>query len=248
VNLNTQECPNAFLLAPGVDLLTLTSFAGFTTQSSPTVIAHITSGVTARSFSFTPSASVTVQLSTPINKTGKLAEAKVFVLSDGGPLLVSYELQPLAQNVQDVSFYSGSIPQTPTLQDNFSANLRIGKVRILKGKPDADPVTNKFRLKDPSVVRPSRIVLIPSYTGDSVFSHDSTRCYSNPNIPDGDIDLTNCRINAGSAGTLQDATPAYLKFTPRSPLTWVAEFRASEGGTPPILDPGEVLAIEFTIQ
>ena len=45
------------------------------------------------------------------------------------------------------------------------------------------------------------------------------------------------------------AVPTYLTSAQTDLLTWVAEFKASEGGIDPgPLDAGQVLAIEFTIE
>jgi len=243
-----HDCPMGFATAPGNDPVIVNFFADFDSQATPVALAGADPAVMPpiQSFPFTPPATGTVRLTLQINGGIKLAEAKVFVLSDGTQT-VSYPLQPLAQNVTDVTFYSGTIPRNPVLADNFSTNLHIGKVRLLKGKPDVDPVTGKFRIQDAAVVKPSRIVFIPDYRGDSVFAHDSTRCYSDVST-DGNLDLTQCRPNAGAAGSLLDATPAYVKVDPQSVLTWIAEFRPSEGGIAPTLDAGEALAIEFTIQ
>ena len=65
-------------------------------------------------------------------RLAKLVEARVFVLSGGMTQTVNYELPPLAQSVMDAEFFSGSIPRNPLPEDNFSVNLGIMKVRILK--------------------------------------------------------------------------------------------------------------------
>jgi hypothetical protein len=188
-------------------------------------------------------------LSTPIQNLGKVAESKVFVLN-GEPLKVSYQLDTLNQAEPMVVFYWGQVPRIPVLQDNFSTNLRIGKIRIVKGKPSINKMTGKLEIESAMAVRPSRIVFIPGYDGMArVFENDGTRCYSDPQIADGDINLSNCRTVFGnSIGHPLDATPAYLKNASQTALSWVAEFRASEGGIAPTFEAGEVLAIEFTIQ
>jgi hypothetical protein len=249
-NLKDGNCKSELV---GFDLLTVESFAGFHVDSPSVALGHIDddASVSNLSYTFTPSESATLRLTTPIDDRGILAESKVFVLNEGMSLPVSFRIDPLPQNVQDAVFFSGSIPRDSTtpLTDNFSTNLRIGRVRVLKGHAQNDPLSGKLSIKDASILKPSRVVLIPDYfQGESVNSADYLRCYSDPNAADGALDFTACRTSPGATGTSLDATPAYLKSAPQSVLTWVAEFKPSDGGVIPQIIGDEIVAIEFTIQ
>jgi hypothetical protein len=249
VNQNANDCPSVFV-PTATDFLTVESFAGFNSNAPAQLIGHIShDGVAALSFSFTPTENATIRLTTTIEERGTLAESKVFVVSPGTQMTATFRMDALVQiGVSDATFYSGSLSRNPVLSDNFSTNLRIGKVRVLQGKVSSDPLSGKLQIKDASVLHPSRIVLIPDYNGNSVYSDDSLRCYSDTSA-DGGLDFTNCRTSpGGTGGSMLDATPAYLKFAPQSVLTWVAEFKPAEGGVIPTVGPDETLAIEFTIQ
>ncbi|MFL6208696.1 MAG: hypothetical protein ACJ74W_07570 [Pyrinomonadaceae bacterium] len=201
-------------------------------------------------FIFSPPSNATYELkATNIADEPTIMETHVFVLQSGAGQVVQYLIQPLAQaGVTDATFYSGTVPSAPILSDNFNTTVHISKARILKGQSDTDPLTGKLRLKDASPVHPSRLVFIPTYQGDAVYSHDATRCYANTNT-DGDLDLTRCRSSYNNAGSNSlPATPTYLATDPAQLLTWVVEFKSSEGGVTPTLAAGEVLAIEFTIE
>jgi hypothetical protein len=81
---------------------------------------------------------------------------------------------------------------------------------------------------------------------------DHLHCLSDPSAaPDGDIDLTRCRIGGGQMSRWT-VTPAYdpSQSPPadqpvRTPLTWVVEF--NDAFPAPVLAAGEDLAIEFTL-
>ena len=137
-------------------------------------------------------------------------------------------------------------------RDNFSKNLRVSKVRVLKGKPSIDPNgIAQVTCDNPDVVygcsvRPSRIFFVSDYdpwtqNGGNLFNHpdeSSHRCYaSDPgaNKLDGDIDLTRCRRDPGGPDsnsfqvgpTIGDNNQATVSGGVGL-LTWFAEFNPNE--------------------
>jgi hypothetical protein len=257
VNPDRKACP-ALVFANGPDYLTIFSFDGFMAQASPTTTVHLTaSNLQIGKASITPTSNATLQLIAPAcPQSDILAQTKVFVIQEGMSQPVQFELTELTgqtdMRAAGVTFYSGSIPMNPKLADNFSPNLQIGTVRVLKGKRGTNPVTGEFGLIDATPLHPSRLVFISNYQNGEIYNSDSIRCYADPNKPDGDIDLTRCRARyLDPSGPTLPATPAYLKTdSPLQQLTWVAEFKPAEGGIIPVIDKanGEIVAIEFTIQ
>jgi hypothetical protein len=194
-----------------------------------------------------------------------VGEAKKIFVIDDQPQLTTYQMERYteAANPNHV-WYKWSSTNDPVWHEAFSRNLRITRVRILRGFPSLDSTTGKYRLGSAVAVRPSRVVLTPNFSGSVLAGvNDALRCYANMS-EDGNIDLSVCRRSCPacpSSGTnLEDATPTYSKTDPSASLTWFAEFNPCEGcaspcGTncptgaiePALLVPGEVLAIEFTI-
>ena len=264
-----SECSLAYERAP---YLSVIAFNGFSMQSTPIELASAQSigEVRTRQLSFTPTDNALLQLQafygTPFAKT--LIETKVFVVANGDQH-VTYPLTEITGQTDPratgVIFYSGNVRLNDSkVSDNFSSSLQIGKVRVLKGTLEADPVTGKNRLANSSELKPSRLVLIPDYQqGSEVYARDNIRCYANYSQPpdggmyDGGIYLDRCRgtpiqvRDSTHQCQLLSATPAYLKAGPAFPiLTWVAEFKPADGGVAPTVDKdhGEVVAIEFTLK
>jgi hypothetical protein len=218
----------------------------------------VTSGCAASGFPFTPEKNTTFQLLKYSDNLTPLAETKAFVVRSGESQQILYELSLLPQGVADVTFFKGTVPGDQIIEDNFGTNLHITGVRILKGWRGRDPATGKLQLLNASLVHPSRIVIIPKYDGGEVYQNgqDTNRCYTDESAS-GDLDLTRCRaVREGRctgnpvtdpASCRQLATPTYLAGS-ADLVTWVAEFKPSEGGIYPGLEVDEILAIEFTIE
>ena len=216
-------------------------------------------------FGFIPMSNATYQLKAVDEPAG--LTTKLFVVKPGAGQSVSYLLLPLAQpGVTDAVFYSGKVPSapltsgsphitlpsTPVLSDNFNPSLHITKVRVLRAPLLYFPFKGP-QLTDGIVVHPSRIVFLPNYQeGNSVYMDPSeryNRCYADA---DGTIDLTRCRHRYQDESTIDrvNATPTYLTdLDPNKQLvTWVVEFKSSEGGRPQEVAYDSFLAIEFTIE
>lgn len=186
------------------------------------------------------------------------AETKVY-LSDSSPRTIQYQLIPHMENNQDpdVVWYQWSTTgdQTTPWGENFNSTLRVGKVRILQGKRGFDVKTGKLILDETTttIAHPSRIVLFPNFSDDmAVTSNDLTRCFANSDV-DGDIDLARCRRDFNVDCNDPDPNRCLLTATPTysvshaDKLSWIVEFKTSQGGTHPTLSSREVLVIEFTI-
>jgi len=212
--------------------------------------------------SFMPPQNCTLQLKAQGANQTPLIEARAFVVSNAQT--VTYELKELDQSFDPraldgthppVKFWSGTVPVLSLLagdglEDNFSTHLHISKVRILKVTKQILPVKGRT-VMDAIPVLPSRLVFISNFvTGATVFGPDGNQCYVDTSKADGDFDLTRCRRAIGGQGESVPATPAFLGDSATTDLlTWVVEFRESEGAVQPTLDPGnEKLAIEFTIE
>jgi len=200
---------------------------------------------------FTPTGNSTFQVLSPEASTSQavLTEKKVFVIQNGMSQTATYKMEQHTDVSSSLVFYRWTVGNNPVWEDNFSTNLSVGKVRVLKGRAVSDPLSGRLMLEDATIIHPSRIVLIPDFDPTlSVFTQDTNRCYANSS-EDGDFDLTRCRPAFGNnSGFLVDATPTYLKTQPMDQFSWIVEFNPAEGGVSPVLATGEVLAIEFTIQ
>jgi hypothetical protein len=253
--------------------LKVKAFPGGMTEGQEILSLVPFSGCASEGFSplpFTPSDNFTYQLIAPAVSSfpGELARRKVFVIQDGLSQPNNYELEHYvtdSSSTPSTTWYSWTVKGNPIWEDNFTEGVRVANVRILTGRPSSDPVTGRFRLEDQKIVRPSRIVFLRSFAnsnprspGDILTHSDesSQRCYADPGREDGEISLTRCRTVAGNnTGLLFDTTPTYLKAEPMDQLTWIAEFKASEGAdfdpTTPVFDSipaNALLAIEFTIE
>jgi hypothetical protein len=206
-------------------------------------------------FITTPAENVTLQFKAFGTDMSPIAQTDAFVFNEGAGQTVTYELKPLEEMAVGVTFFGGSIPpydlpNAPGLEDIFSPNLHISRVRVLKVPKQKLPLKGKPVI-DGTPVKPSRLVFIPGFqNGQSVFSRDANRCFANLATTDGDFDLTRCRPAFGNrTEALLATTPAYLDGEPGKLLTWVAEFKESEGGVVPSFDAEtEMLVIEFTIE
>jgi hypothetical protein len=265
---NQNVFTNDPVLLPVVD-----AFPGFVTNASPQVIT-LSGGVPivyrsgCRSYqrtagfvapNFTPSFSGTYEVHTPVVELPDVAlkTTKIFVVTNT-PQLASYQTNQYTEtlNPSYVWYTTWQQGNDATRVDNFSANLQVSKVRVLRGIPKTDPVTGMLALDNATSVRPSSIVLIPTFDHNlSILRQNHIRCYADNDPtghPDGNIDLTNCFTGLNNTGTPpMGATPTYLKAQPADMLNWFAEFNPNESqtapATAPVLSSGEVIAIEFTI-
>ncbi|HYJ92822.1 MAG TPA: hypothetical protein VEV84_16040 [Pyrinomonadaceae bacterium] len=130
-----------------------------------------------------------------------------------------------------------------------------------------DPLTNysnlltvaSVQIRSSSGARPSRIIALPNYSDTtSVYSNPAEKnnhCYwdsgindNPPGYKEGSINLIEC-YKAAPGSTDRQESPFLI--TPASSagssdrLTWIAEFKVSEGAKLPMA--GEKLSIEFTI-
>ena len=247
---NSANC--GFPLAQGSAMPELLTFPQFDTQSPPTETDILWNAGCGNGYAFEPSQNATYQLKALHGDPDSVVQTKAFVVKPGAGQTVTYQLQLLDQpGVTGAVFYSGTVPSTPLLSDNFNTTLRVTEVRVLKGQPDTDPLTGKLRLNNASIAHPSRLVFIPDYQGGPVYGNPAetdNRCYADPG-GDGTLDLTTCHHTYGDMTVSPvNATPAYLTdLDPTHLVTWVAEFKATQGGVDPMPATGEVVAIEFTI-
>jgi hypothetical protein len=222
-------------------------------------------------FRFIPTGNATYQMLPTTHSHSPdqiLAEKKIFVIEAGVAQSTHYRLEHFVTDAganSPTPFFKWTVQNNSIWEDGFTPDLRVSRIRVLTGRPGTDPLTGRFKLEDASPVRPSRIVFFtnfaasnPPVPGDIYANPEeaSQRCYSNPNTPDGDILLTNCRAAPGNNNSvLYDATPNSLKTSLTVPLTWIVEFKAAEGAdfnpaTPAVdpVPPNAPLAIEFTIE
>ena len=255
---------NRYALVPTGLTPTVVAFEGFVRNPPPQVIAT-TDGSPAsyesgcRSFQgmpppvgfappiFTPQFSGIYEVHTPSPVTPLtdqfVAAKNLFVIANGMPQTASYQMERLPD--VDPNYPSIFWFKFTTSNDDFSSNLRVGHVSILKVKGAVSP--NPVALMG-DVIRPSRIFVAQNYNPQLrvLPQGRGNFCYADSSA-DGNIDFTNCRGNSGLL------TPTYLiGQQPTDRLTWFAEFNPNEtqtqGATAPTLNPGEVLAIVFTIQ
>lgn len=140
------------------------------------------------------------------------------------------------------------------IENNYSPNLKVTKVRVLLSV--FDPNTGREMIMDDDAtlrrVRPSRIIFLPDFLEGNVndsSSEGTNRCYFDVTKDDGDFNLQTCRRNVG--GPLQDidVTPTYKHGQVNAPLTWVAEYKTSDGLPQlPVLGTNESLTLELTVE
>jgi hypothetical protein len=258
-----QLCPHVTWAQQDFNKPRVVVHDGFIISPQPVTVllANSYGGCSAYSYEpepFTPTSNATFQVLTPevSSYQATLAEKKVFVINDEMPQQkTAYQLMPHTDTdtsfvwfkwiVADVTDINGNT----VWEDNFTPNVRIGKVVIKKGKKVIDPITGRFKLDEmtATVVRPSHIRFFPSFQDGSQSASDpaGSPCWANT-ASDGDLDLSNCRpASNNNNGFLQIATPTYSSASSTDTLTWFVAFDPS---AVPSLAADEVLAIEFTIQ
>jgi hypothetical protein len=128
------------------------------------------------------------------------------------------------------------------LDENFSPDLRVTKVRVLENQ--FDEATMRERNDDsPAALKrmlPSRILFLPTFHPESFNDNaeeGTNRCYVDAAVEDGNFDLfRNCRKNPNSAELQNhEATPTYMNSAGlrHLTLTWVIEYKMSDGLTDP---------------
>jgi hypothetical protein len=122
------------------------------------------------------------------------------------------------------------------LRENFSPSLRITKVRILRGIRDHH--TGRQTVSDDAEslrrMRPSRIMFLPDLIEGNINSSSSersNRCYFDPTVDDGNFNLqTNClHAPFGGQHVRHNATPTYMLGRATETLTWVVEYKTTDG-------------------
>jgi len=228
-------------------------------------------------FKFAPKGRKTIQMLAPelasynphpndIKNRVALVDKKVFAIEPGLTETTIYKLKPHTDtNIMSIwykfddSIYltdSGGRSVKAVWDDNFSKNLRVSKVRILKGKlcpdpanngykPCINPQTGRFILVDETPVIPRFITYFPNYI-ETNSAADGQTCYAQ-GTSDGGIDITMCDSDNNSATATDEytVTPTYSEQNPTNFLTWFVAFAP---GSAPSLAIDETLAIEFTIE
>ncbi|HEX5085322.1 MAG TPA: hypothetical protein VFY40_25065 [Blastocatellia bacterium] len=190
-------------------------------------------------------------------------EIKLHVVEKGAGLAQKTAYQLTRQTVDGANYWTWTIEGNPLWLENFSPNLRVTDIRILRGVcGDGSAQGRQCAIPNESVpVKPSRILFLPGFQG-TVSGHpgeSSHRCYGNQNASGGNfINLDSCRETYNANQTIQKpATPTYESDPAGSmeKLTWLVEFNINEGAdadlTTPSPDPMPAdtpLIIEFTIQ
>jgi hypothetical protein len=182
------------------------------------------------------------------------AEIKLHVVEQGAGLAQKTAYQLTRQTVDGVNYWTWTMGGDPVWLENFSPNLRVTDIRILKGRcGDGSAQGKQCAVPDESVtVKPSRLLFLPDFQG-TVSGHpgeSSHRCYSASSASGGNfINFDSCRETYNANQTIQKlATPAYEPDAARAleKLTWLVEFNTGEGAD--ALDAADELIIEFTIQ
>jgi hypothetical protein len=160
-------------------------------------------------------------------------------------------------NMSDgTNYWTWTIEGDTRWMENFSPNLRVTDIRILRGPcGDGSAQGGKCDItiaREP--VKPSRILFLPNFES-TVAGHDNeatNRCYSNPNASDGNyINLVSCRerydypLNLTSP---KSVAPTNDPAEPMKRLTWLVEFNTNEGADDMSMSLDAGLVIEFTIQ
>ncbi len=198
------------------------------------------------------------------------AETKIHVIKTGISRTAAYQLMP--ETVDGTDFWTWRVTGDNRWLENFSPNLRVTGIRILKGKCESDPSLGRECVApdNDKYVKPSRVFFLPNFRG-TVSNHvsESTHvCHENPNAVDGYyIRLTDlntqtsddCRTRNDVNPPIIDksVTPTY-EVSPENPLdklTWLIEFNINEGADADLMMPGNQtmspnaeLIIEFIIE
>jgi hypothetical protein len=214
--------------------------------------------------SFEPETSATYQMIIPktdlslaYSPFDVVREAKIHVIEDDMSQTVAYQL--MRQTIAGTNYWTWAITGDNLWSENFSPNLRVTEIRILKGVcADGSAEGKQCAIPGESAsVKPSRILFLQDFQG--AVPGDGG-CYSDPNASPGRgafINLDSCRIDEAGQTLQKFITPTY-EFLPERPtnkLTWLVEFNTSEGADADLTTPGNdpmpryaALIIEFTIQ
>jgi hypothetical protein len=178
-----------------------------------------------------------------------VTETKIHVIEAGMNQTVAYQL--MRQSIDGTNYWTWAITGDSFWSENFSPNLRVTGIRILRGAcADGSAQGKQCAIPNESApVKPSRILFLPNFQG-SVPGGDAHRCYSDPNASGGNfINLDFCRETSNANQTLPKFTTPTYEFLPERPtekLTWLVEFNTNEGADSMPQD--AELIIEFTIQ
>ena len=188
-----------------------------------------------------------------------VTETKIHVVEAGMNQTVAYQL--MRQSIDGTNYWTWAITGENSWLENFSPNLRVTDIRVLRGGcADGSAQGKQCATPNESVpVRPSRIFFLPNFQGavSGYLGVDLHSCYSDPNASDGKfVNLGSCRNTSNAAPTERFTTPTY-EFLPErltEKLTWLVEFDPNGGGdadlttsVPDPMPPDAVLIIEFTI-
>jgi hypothetical protein len=219
---------------------------------------------------FTPAVSgVYRYANNPINrfviKGDTDGEIKLHVV-ESGPGLAQRTYHALKRETVDgTNYWTWVVGGSPLWLENFSPNLRVTDIRVLRGKcADGSAQGQECAVPNESVpVKPSRLLFLPDFQGTvSGYPGESQhRCYSNPTATGGNfINLDACRTTYSP-----NALPTVPKFAlptyesdPARPLermTWLIEFNTNESADADVSTPANdpmpadaELIIEFTVQ
>ncbi len=226
---------------------------------SPNIFAGCSNATQGPLGFFEPAASGLYRLRSAFGEAFKFkgatdAEIKLHVVETSAGLAQKTAYQLTRQTVDGKDYWAWTIDGDPLWDENFSPNLRVTDIRILRGRcADGSAQGKQCAVPSESVpVKPSRLLFLPSFLG-TVSGHPgeaSHRCYSAPNASGGNfINFDSCRETFNANQTIQKlATPAYESDSSRSleKLTWLVEFNTIEGAD--AMQPDAELIIEFTIQ
>lgn len=166
-------------------------------------------------------------------------EAKVQIVKPGMPTTVAYQMERIESDDdgQIASFWKWTMPGDDYWIENFSPNLRISRVRILRGEcisGSAQGLQCQIPTDTPDV-KPSKLLFWTSFDGSSGTGNEaSVKCYPNPSKPNGAfIDLKRCLETANATTeTRKDLLPTYDLLLGQAPafakVTWLARFWTSE--------------------
>ncbi len=198
---------------------------------------------------FQPETSATYQITIPETYSGVAnsalnvaAETKIHVVKDDLTQTAAYRLK--RETVDGTHYWTWEDPgDSNRWQENFSPNLRVTDVQILKGRCEPDPASGKqCAIPDNvEVVAPSRLFFLPNFrannpdTVSGYFGEAQHRCYADLSAANGFyFNLRACRERFETNPPINEkfATPTY-ESTPERPLeklTWLVEFNPNEGG------------------
>ena len=267
-------CLNGFVFGRYDALL---SYEGFILESQPKVrhsfqqVEYETGcPMSGNPLTFAPDVNAVERFVNPLQADVIEGESQVHVLAPGQKDTTAYQLT--GQAIDGTNFWTWSVSGDPWLE-NFSPNLRVTNIRVLKGRCMSDPLSGKCDPGSSPAVQPSRILFLPGFA-DSVVNYQGGeplhRCYSNPSgTADGVFfDLDSCRPTyaVGSLSTSMKSVTPTFEFLPQdqfTKITWLVEFNSHERGdsdlstvcsttapfagceTPAL---GQDLIIEFTVE